>query len=39
MELLKKLKGEFDKLSKRGKSLVIIGLAISAFILLEIIKK
>ena len=38
MELLKKLKGEFDKLSKRGKSLVIIGLAVAVFFILELLK-
>ena len=38
MELLKKLKGEFDKLNKRGKSLVIIGLAVTAILILELLK-
>ena len=38
MEILRKLKGEFDKLNKRGKSLVIIGLAIAVFFLLELIR-
>jgi hypothetical protein len=38
MEALKKLKAEFDKLSKRNKSLVIIGLATAVFFLLEIIR-
>jgi len=38
MELLKKLKGEFDKLNKRGKSLVIIGLAVAVFFILELLK-
>ena len=38
MEILRKLKGEFDKLNKRGKSLVIIGLAIAVFFLLELVK-
>ena len=38
MEILRKLKAEFDKLSKRNKSLVIIGLATATFFLLEIIR-
>ena len=38
MELLKKLKGEFDKLNKRGKSLLIIGLAVTAILILELLK-
>ena len=38
MELLKKLKVEFDKLNKRGKSLVIIGLAVTAILILELLK-
>ena len=38
MEILRKLKGEFDKLNKRGKSLVIIGLAIAVFFILELIR-
>ena len=38
MEILRKLKGEFDKLNKRGKSLVIIGLAVAVFFLLELVK-
>ena len=38
MEILRKLKGEFDKLNKRGKSLVIIGLAIAVFFILELVK-
>jgi len=38
MEILKKLKGEFDKLNKRGKSIVIIGIAIAVFFLLELVK-
>jgi hypothetical protein len=38
MELLKKLKGEFDKLNKRGKSLVIIGVAITVLLILELLK-
>ena len=38
MEILRKLKVEFDKLSKRGKSIVIIGLAIAVFFILELVK-
>ena len=38
MEILRKLKAEFDKLSKRGKATVIIGLATAAFFLLELLK-
>ena len=38
MEILRKLKGEFDKLNKRGKSLVIIGIAIAVFFILELVK-
>ena len=38
MELLKRLKGEFDKLSKRNKSLVIIGVCATIFFALEILK-
>ena len=34
MEALKKLKAEFDKLSKRNKSLVIIGLATAVLLIL-----
>ena len=37
MELLKKLRSEFLKLSKRNKSLVIIGVCASIFFLLEIL--
>tara|TARA_Y100000310_G_scaffold236872_1_gene240134 strand:- start:314 stop:430 length:117 start_codon:yes stop_codon:yes gene_type:complete len=36
MEILRKLKAEFDKLSKRNKSLVVIGIAAAVLILLEI---
>lgn len=38
MEILRRLKSEFDKLSKRNKSLVIIGVCVAAFFLLEILK-
>ena len=38
MELLKKLIHEFTKLNKRGRSLVIIGLAITVFLILELMK-
>jgi len=38
MEILRKLKVEFDKLNKRGKSIVIIGLAIAVFFILELVK-
>ena len=38
MELLKRLKGEFDKLSKRTKSLVIIGGCAAIFFALELLK-
>lgn len=38
MAVLQKLKAEFDKLSKRNKSLVIMGLAFAAFLILELIK-
>tara|TARA_R100000808_G_C2042923_1_gene81730 strand:- start:373 stop:489 length:117 start_codon:yes stop_codon:yes gene_type:complete len=38
MELLKKLIHEFTKLNKRGRSLVIIGLAITVLLILELIK-
>ena len=38
MEILRKLKGEFDKLNKRGKSIVIIGIAVAVFFLLELVK-
>ena len=38
MEILRKLKGEFDKLNKRGKSIVIIGIAIAVFFILELVK-
>ena len=37
MELLRKLKSEFDNLSKQNKSLVIIGICVAVFFLLEII--
>ena len=38
MELLKRLKGEFDKLNKRNKSLVIIGVCAAIFFALELLK-
>ena len=38
MEILRKLKAEFDKLSRRGKSLVIIGLAVAAFFILALLQ-
>ena len=38
MEILKKLIHEFTKLDKRGRSLVIIGLAITVFLILELMK-
>ncbi len=38
MELLKKLIHEFTKLNKRGRSLVIIGLAITVLLILELLK-
>ena len=38
MEILRKLKSEFDKLNKRGRALVIIGLAIAVFFILELIR-
>lgn len=38
MAALQKLKAEFDKLSKRNKSLVIMGLALAGFLILELIK-
>lgn len=38
METLKKLKAKFGKLSRRGKSLAIIGLAVAVFLLLEFLQ-
>ena len=38
MEILRKLKSEFDKLNKRGRAIVIIGIAIAVFFILELVK-
>ena len=38
MEILRRLKAEFDKLNKRGRALVIIGLAAAVFFILELVK-
>jgi len=38
MEILRKLKVEFDKLNKRGRAIVIIGIAVAVFFLLELVK-
>ena len=38
MGILRRLKVEFDKLSKRGKSIVIIGIAVAVFFILELLK-
>lgn len=38
METLKKLKQEYDKLSGRNKSLVIMGMLIAVIIIVELVK-
>ena len=38
VEILRKLKREFDRLDRRGKFIVLVALAGSALLLLEIIR-
>ena len=38
MEILRKIKSEFDNLSRRGKALVIMGFALSIIIIIELVR-
>ena len=37
MEVIRKLVAEFTKLDKRGRALVVIGLCVAVFFLLELL--